>query len=229
MPFNVDADIRAHTANPTAERTVVHRPQEGLTIELRPGSLQSVADRLQWGGLSHADLQDAVSRMNGPGLVVMPDKRPLLRRGAPLVFWLPGTSQAELHALAMASPGHCNYQSHDLLTSIPCLVIRGAHLELRVCLLTLLDCLDYDCGPQFRRDWVFASEDGCWHAAHRLTREAVIGEEMTVQAQCAGSGFNWNPYRIYSAEELAEAASRPPEPEPGVIQLAVWAERWRNR
>lgn len=207
---------------------MVHSPRDGLRMLLQHGSLASVAKRLRWGAQSLEDLTQTIARMSGPGLVVRSQR--LAQCQVPtLVFWLPLVAQPELLALAMAPPEHRNHESSDLLQKDSYLVVQGEALELRASLWTLGACEDLAGGTPLQRDWVFASMGGCWHAEHLLSPEAAELESLSWQAQCASSGINWDPYRVYDPGELAAAAQRPPEVEPGVLTLPVWAARRRPR
>ncbi len=128
-----------------------------------------------------------------------------LAMGVPmLLLVLPDDAEAELQAMAMQKFAVVNRDSPDLLfrRTLICLGTASVSIELDAWNTTDL--------PALRQHGLV--DVGLAAGGSFVVSRHVIGEGLedllgTLQAQCACSGPNYNPYAIWSEEELELAAS----------------------
>jgi hypothetical protein len=122
-----------------------------------------------------------------------------------LLAGLPAVTARELELLAHSEPSLCNVTSADLRTCRPFLTFHGARLSVSFDLWRMRLFLRGNSNGFLLG---FAADNRLVLCRHRYSRNEMEVLRAGVQGQCASSGPNFNPWRIYSAEEMEAAAGR---------------------
>lgn len=136
-----------------------------------------------------------------------------------LVFALPHLDIQTATELAQAMPIEYNEATPDLLANNSYLSWRAGDVEIR---LDFGYCRIFPGGLETRKLLVvFLCGAGAAVAEHTLDDEGITEMLSTLQCCSSGAGFNYNPYRLYSKEELESAKSAGGEERPGLMTATV--------
>lgn len=136
-----------------------------------------------------------------------------------LVFALPHLDLQLVAKLAQAMPSEYNEASPDLMANYSYLSWRADDAEVR---LDFGYCRTFPGGLETRKLLViFLCNAGAAIAEHTLDEDGIT--EMLCALQCCGggAGFNHNPFRLYSEEELESAKDAVGGQQPGLMTAAV--------
>jgi hypothetical protein len=134
----------------------------------------------------------------------------------------------EVPTLARSHFDEYNDVSTDLLDNQTYLEFAGEHIRVRVREDSFGAYIDLDASePVF--DIVFVCGPLVFVSTHRPSAEQADAMVAGLQGCGIGAGPNYNPYRIYTEEELEVAAQRPYRPLNGLITATPFKPRadWR--
>lgn len=136
----------------------------------------------------------------------------------------------EVPALARSGFAIFNDHSPDLLDNRTYVQLRGEHVRVRLLQDSLgcyLDPADPD-GPVF--DVVLACGPLVFVCTHRPSAEQADATLCDLQGCGMSAGMNYQPYRIWSDDELRAASQRTPRPLHGLITVRPFVPNanWRR-
>ncbi|AOW13155.1 hypothetical protein LPB72_07260 [Hydrogenophaga crassostreae] len=138
-----------------------------------------------------------------------------------LLIWLPGVGANTLNQLAQREPYVKNTFSADLLKSRTMLcweTPEGTEVLFDEWLRNA-DLVDF--GRSLGYTVVFLNELTAYKCEHHLGAEEAEAFVYGLQGATCGSGPNYNPWRIWSEDELKEHEGLVDVPDPKVIHLAM--------
>lgn len=166
-----------------------------------------------------AALAELCSMAEPTAVVVDVGSRPV--RQSPLLVWLPDARPEQLLALAQTEPLVENHTSADLCANQTYLIWRSSRADTEVRLDTWKLAGAF---PVDERELVVIFV-GPGHAiAARLCMDSLEAEAFfcELQAAASSSGPNWNPWRIFSEEEMLHAEGQEELTDPGILTPRVF-------
>ena len=139
------------------------------------------------------------------------------RRRETIFIFLREMLLPEVPTLARSQFVEYNDHSPDLLDNRTYLEFRGEHVRVRVREDSLGAFIDLDsCEPIF--DVVYVCGPLVFVSTHRPTPEQADVMVCGLQGCGIGAGLNYQPYRIWTEEQLEAAAQRRYDPPHGLIE-----------
>lgn len=119
-----------------------------------------------------------------------------------VVIWMPGFSVSQLAELASMEFFHCNYPAMNLVKN-HCFAILGNEQDGIFFSAEKFPSLAYPKTLCLRV--LLVGDSDVFDVMHRYTRNSAESFMDDMNAQSACSGINFNPFRVYSEEELSDA------------------------